>query len=503
MNFVDLIVIGVCASLGLAFAAFWFWPLRSPSPAFEADDKTSLLFENGVLHHGSEAALYQFSFQVGLQEWQDLRDQVKGRFPTFPTWHQAQDAAFCEYISNDPTNPGKVVIARQGTRTSVTFFDASDLEGMEEPLAPEHLQELAVLKEVSSCAPSPVWKTDEQGRVIWRNAAYEVLFRQVKPRSLDTTVPFIELTHSPEPQRVALPTIQSDQPDWFSVVGHKVADGTIFHASCVNEVVMAEKTQANFVQTLAKTFAHLSIGLAIFGRDRQLVLFNPALLDLTALPVEFLSSKPTMESFFDLLRENRKMPEPKNYHNWRQELADVIKAAKDGRYQETWSLESGQTYRVSGRPHPDGATAFLIEDISAEVLLTRNFRAELEQGQYLLDMLDDGLAVFSPTGVLTFSNATYNDMWGVKPEATFADITIADSIKTWKSKSDPNPMWQEIEDFVLNYGDRHTWDVPLRIRNQPPMACQVVPILSGATMMRFRIQPQTQKHPIRSLPNTP
>ena len=59
----------------------------------------------------------------------------------------------------------------------------------------------------------------------------------------------------------------------------------------------------------------------------------------------------------------------------------MIAAATDGRYQETWSLENGQTYSIRGRPHPDGATAFLIEDITAEVTLTRNFRAELEQSQ--------------------------------------------------------------------------------------------------------------------------
>ena len=130
-----------------------------------------------------------------------------------------------------------------------------------------------------------------------------------------------------------------------------------------------------------------------------------------------------MLSFFDQLRENRRMPEPKNYLNWRQEIADVIAAATDGRYQETWSLETGQTYSVKGRPHPDGATAFLIEDISAEVTLTRNFRAELELGQSLLDTLDDGLAVFSASGILTFSNAAYRNLWQQKPEAAFADVT--------------------------------------------------------------------------------
>jgi PAS domain-containing protein len=55
----------------------------------------------------------------------------------------------------------------------------------------------------------------------------------------------------------------------------------------VTEIVRAQQAQKNFVQTLTKTFATLSIGLAIFDRNRQLMLFNPALIDLTALPPIF------------------------------------------------------------------------------------------------------------------------------------------------------------------------------------------------------------------------
>ncbi len=174
------------------------------------------------------------------------------------------------------------------------------------------------------------------------------------------------------------------------------------------KLVKTEDAQRDFVQTLAKTFAQLSTSLAIFNRDRQLALFNPALVDLTGLSVSFLSPRPTIDSFFDALRENRRMPEPKNYKTWRHRMADLISAAETGQFEETWSLETGQTYRVTGRPHPDGAIAFLLEDISTEVLLTRNFRAELEMGQSLVDTFDDALAVFSHAGVLTFSNKAYD-----------------------------------------------------------------------------------------------
>ena len=46
----------------------------------------------------------------------------------------------------------------------------------------------------------------------------------------------------------------------------------------VTEIVRAQQAQKNFVQTLTKTFATLSIGLAIFDRN-AINAFNPALID--------------------------------------------------------------------------------------------------------------------------------------------------------------------------------------------------------------------------------
>ncbi|MDQ7070109.1 MAG: hypothetical protein Q9M48_05105 [Rhodobacterales bacterium] len=52
-----------------------------------------------------------------------------------------------------------------------------------------------------------------------------------------------------------------------------------------------------------------------------------------------LSIRPNLLSFFDRLRDNRMMPEPKNYSSWREQIADLVAAATDGRYFETWTLE--------------------------------------------------------------------------------------------------------------------------------------------------------------------
>ena len=85
--------------------------------------------------------------------------------------------------------------------------------------------------------------------------------------------------------------------------------------------MVAERQARVFVQTLSKTFAQLSTGLAIFDRSRKLVMFNPALMDLTKLSAAFLSGQPDLNAFLDRLRDSGVLPEPKNYASWREEVA--------------------------------------------------------------------------------------------------------------------------------------------------------------------------------------
>ncbi|MEO0503123.1 MAG: PAS-domain containing protein, partial [Pseudomonadota bacterium] len=144
-------------------------------------------------------------------------------------------------------------------------------------------------------------------------------------------------------------------------------------------------------------------------------------------------------------------------------------------------------YRVSGRPHPDGAVAFLIEDITAEISLTRNFRAELELGQSMMDAFDDALVVFSSTGVLTFCNAAYREMWKVDPDNSFADITIVDSQQMWQDKAPPDPAWSDIRDFVMKIGERAQWDTEVAHADGRKLHVQMSPVVAGSTMIRFSV----------------
>ena len=250
-------------------------------------------------------------------------------------------------------------------------------------------------------------------------------------------------------------------------------------------MVKAEEAQRTFVQTLTKTFAHLPSGLAIFDRARRLVLFNPALLELSTLPVETLATRPSLHDFLDEIREARVLPEPKNYSTWRDKITSMVTAAVDGTYCETWSLPNGQTYRVSGRPHHDGAVAFLFEDISADISSTRRFRSQIELGQNVIDALPSAIAVFSNLGTLTLSNAQFDQLW--KIDHTLADLTIKDATRLWQSLAMPTPVWETLKVHVETVGDKLTWSESIQLKDGRVLLCSVETLSDGSTMCSFTL----------------
>ncbi|MDM7459655.1 MAG: PAS-domain containing protein, partial [Paracoccus sp. (in: a-proteobacteria)] len=267
---------------------------------------------------------------------------------------------------------------------------------------------------------------------------------------------------------------------WYDCHSQRMGDETMMFALPADAAVRAERSLREFVQTLTKTFADLPIGLAIFDRQRNLQLFNPALIDLTGLPTGFLTARPTLFDFLDHLRERRMMPEPKDYRSWRQQMANLESAAATGHHVETWSLPGGQTYRVTGRPHPDGAVAFLFENITSEISLTRKFRADLLLGSNVLDGIEDALAVFGHDGSMVLSNAAYRNLWQEPAE----DLPRA--LALWSRNSVEGPGFLALRDSLAGRtGQRRAGGAmsgPVGLL----LGWSVAHLIGGQVMVRFR-----------------
>lgn len=363
------------------------------------------------------------------------------------------------------------------------------------------LSELTMLRNMTQHNPQLIWQEDSDGRLLWANQSYlkfcDAVHRPQQPDDAAAwpNTPLFPDLHGNLSARennlrrlsVTLPEKRAEQ--WFDITSVKQGTGFLHFATDANAIVRADHERRQFVQTLSKTFADLSIGLAIFNKRRELTMFNPALLDMTNLPVEFLSRRPLLDSVLDRLRETRMMPEPKNYANWREHFTALETAAKNGRYTETWNLPEGQTYRVTGRPHPDGAFAFLFEDISAEISLTRRFRTDIETGQAVLDTLPDAIAVFSSAGTMVMSNAAYKSLWGDPTEQGLSTHDLPVAMRAWQTHCAPTAIWAELRNFIQKLGARVAWSDRVVLDDGRQLRCHANPISGGMTMVRFAFAP--------------
>lgn len=509
----------ISAALGVFFVGLWAHRSQGYDPRDlqnETENSLIFLFDNETLFDATKRAAALLATQPnGPSDWQKFCTLTRAQFPELPSLisRLATEGSLSIPADNQQDKSeiraewwngvARIEIVEDDTDSDGGFLDQHSMKAMN--------CELETLRKTAEMSPYLVWQQTAEGGITWANSSYLALAKEFDsnkdgeiktwpPVRLFKTVSLSQGTPEGRAHRVSISFDGDDKERWFEVFSSTIGSESIHFATNANNVVRAETALREFVQTLTKTFAHLPTGLAIFDKKRQLTLFNPALTDLTGLQPVFLSLRPTLISFLDKLRESRVIPEPKDYKSWRTQISALEAAAADGTYSESWTLPSGQTYRVTGRPHPDGAIAFLFEDISSEVSLTRQFRSELAAGQAVLDSFSDAIAVFAPDGMLMMSNVAYANLWGVDPGVVLGEMTVSDALIHWREKCAPNAIWNEVLDYFKRPKLRNEHNFQVRLLDGRLMPCRISPISNGSRLIAFEI---SKLEPVSDLNNKP
>jgi PAS domain-containing protein len=493
------------AMSALLFVAAWQSrrPVRLPSIFDPSPSRVAYLLDGERLVDASPAA------RALLPEGEDsrARSRLLARFASdFPNLSERLSnlprIGQIQIASQPGTSPALVLTAEHVSGlTRLTLQGGQDDQGChgDAATAAALSQEVMAQRAVLSRAPVLMWKESPDGHVIWANHAYLIRAVELLPEGEDLSWPLPRLfdfdTGKGRPPRLKLQ--MPSGPEWFDLVRVPSADETLCYALAADKAVQAEAALREFMQTLTKTFADLPIGLAIFDRSRCLQMFNPALTDLTTLPPELLISRPTLNAFLDAMRARAMIPEPRDYRSWRKQLARLEEEATMGLFEETWSLPGGQTYRVIGRPHPNGALAFMFEDISNEMSRTRRYRADLELGQSVIDAVEDAVAVFSQGGQLVMSNHAYAQLWQHDPQVLLSEASVSTLCAWWRDHAAPTLLWDDAIDYVTTSGDRTPWEGEVRLLDGRLVMCRFRPLTGGATLITFRLQAAANFTPVR------
>lgn len=507
----------LAAAIGLTGAAllFLWWSRANTVKALAArrliaadTDETVLLFDDEALMDATpqgRALLGQA--KTGVSDWERLLGVLEKQFPDLRT--QSADVALVgrKSVSSQPPDSGAVDLTYMDGVVRVSLRRADGRDDPTERLIVEAMeQELNLLRSIGDNAPQLIWQCNDAGDLVWANRAYLDLADHIHPPcdGLPRTWPPQDLFEDVAIPEGVSPLIEQKwlqsrgflTPRCYEVSGVRRDTGTMHYAVDVTEVIEAREDQQKFVQTLTKTFAQLSVGLAIFDRDRRLTLFNPALTDMLQVPTDFLISRPHIGQFLDRLREARMIPEPKDYAAWRTEVEAVEAAAENDSYRESWDLPNGQTFRVTGRPHPDGALAFLFENISEELSMTRRFRSQIEIGQQILDAMTEAAVAFSATGEMVMSNRAYRILWGSEGHLGLGVPTLTDELAVWRENTAPNPLWHQIAN-TANL-DPRVADIQLCDGRRFALHCSA--LSTGHRLVRFTDRDATPTEGLHDMP---
>lgn len=417
---------------------------------------------------------------IGISTWPELRGWLGDRFRDVPYKLSDQsDGPVRVFKTADESDDALLTIKSTPSGQSITLEDHSTGSAIGRHALLRENRRADRLQTILRKAPAVVFEIDAAGKLLWGNSRFEALPVEAKCSFIETTRDHGEAAHA----KVCVEAADDGQAEHYELSFIATDEGTVVYANNVTRLVEADNVRSSFVQTLTKTFADLSTGLAVFDRDKRLVLFNPAVLDLTSLPADFLATRPHMMEFFDRLRDNHVMPEPKCYSNWRTQITDMITSAVNGLYSESWSLPGGLTYKLTGRPHPNGAVAFLIEDITDEMALTRQSRSQLETHQSILDAIQEAIAVIGADGGLLVCNSAFSDVMGFDPDESLATTSFNEVMDVCRGRFPGAAIWKDL----AKGAPYHAVDAQLHDTSGQTIQFRVEPLHEGLVMLNLSV----------------
>ncbi len=156
----------------------------------------------------------------------------------------------------------------------------------------------------------------------------------------------------------------------------------------------------------------MSAGVAQFEADQSLVFANSPFQRIFALRDQWLEDKPEFARLLDRMRENGKLPEVRDFPEWRVQRENWFRSTQPN--EENWLLPDGTHLRVLAQPLPNGSLLVIFEDRTEQVQLASSRDTLLRVRTATFDNLFEAIAVFASDGRLSIWNRKFAETWGLE-----------------------------------------------------------------------------------------
>ena len=303
------------------------------------------------------------------------------------------------------------------------------------------------LRAIIEALPQAAYYRDAAGQVIASNAAYRALTGGkpdqdlVAPASLARHLAAIRSAARPS----ALPL--DIRGAAYELSEFPAGDGSMGYLQPKAVAPVADTANAR----IAALLEALTTPAVVFDARRQLIAFNTAYAELWQA-AGWLVPGMDERAIIDRLRRDGRLPAERDYQDWRDKhLASY--AMKSGRRVVQWHLSQGRTLNVTAAPAgPDGGVIYLFDDISRELELLSQNKAQANVQRSTLNALSDAVAVFGTNGKLQLFNPRLSALWRL-PTNLLEKHPHIDAIAAAVAKELPEDgaaIWRDLKRAVID-----------------------------------------------------
>jgi len=159
----------------------------------------------------------------------------------------------------------------------------------------------------------------------------------------------------------------------------------------------------------------MTAGTAQFDADRSLSFFNRPFAVMTQLDPDWLAEKPEFDRVLDRMRDHQRLPEVRDYPQWKNERREWFTSAEEV-VEEEWALPHGDHIRVVAQALPDGGLRLFLEDRTEQLRLASARDTLLRVRAATFDNLFEAISVFASDGRLYLWNRRFLEDWELDEE---------------------------------------------------------------------------------------
>jgi signal transduction histidine kinase len=183
----------------------------------------------------------------------------------------------------------------------------------------------------------------------------------------------------------------------------------------VQDLEDARTELSRHIESQRELADRMTAGTAQFDADRTLSFFNRPFASMTQLDPDWLADKPEFDRILELMRDNQRLPEARDFPVWKNERREWFTSAEEV-VEEEWMLPNGDHIRVVAQPLPDGGLRLFLEDRTEQLRLASARDTLLRVRAATFDNLFEAISVFASDGRLYTWNRRFLDDWELDEE---------------------------------------------------------------------------------------